>query len=187
MGKKRIIMVWDPLVRLFHWSLVGAFAICWMTEDEWIDLHTFAGYTIAALVSIRVVWGVIGTRYARFSDFVKFPGKVQAYLKDLLRLRAKRFIGHNPAGGAMIVALMICLLLTALTGMLAYGAEGLGPLAEALFSNRPYGGELYEEIHEVLANLTLVLVAVHLTGVLVGSLLHQENLVRSMITGTKRR
>jgi cytochrome b len=181
-----MIKVWDPLVRLFHWSLVGAFAVCFMTEDEWMELHVFAGYSVAALVAIRVVWGVIGTRYARFNDFVKSPSKVLAYLKDMLSFKAKRFIGHNPAGGAMIVALMLSLLITALTGMLAYGAEGLGPLAEPLFSNRPYGGELYEEIHEVFANLTLVLVAIHLTGVLVGSLLHQENLVRSMITGIKR-
>jgi cytochrome b len=181
-----MIKVWDPLVRLFHWSLVGAFAVCFMTEDEWMEPHVFAGYSVAALVAIRVVWGVIGTRYARFNDFVKSPSKVLAYLKDMLSFKAKRFIGHNPAGGAMIVALMLSLLITALTGMLAYGAEGLGPLAEPLFSNRPYGGELYEEIHEVFANLTLVLVAVHLAGVLVGSLLHQENLVRSMITGIKR-
>lgn len=186
MGDKRLIKVWDPFVRLFHWSLVGAFAICWMTEDEWMDLHVYAGYAVAALVLTRVIWGVIGTRYARFGDFVKSPSKVLVYLKDLLSFKAKRFIGHNPAGGAMIVILMFCLLLTVLTGMLAYGAEGLGPLAEPLFSNRPYGGELYEEIHEVFANLTLVLVAIHLTGVLVGSLLHHENLVRSMITGTKR-
>ena len=186
MGKKRTIKVWDPFVRLFHWSLVGAFAICWITEDEWIDLHVYAGYSVAALVLIRMVWGVIGTRYARFSDFVKSPGKVLAYLKDLLSFKAKRFIGHNPAGGAMIVVLMFSLLLTVVTGMLAYGAEGLEPLAEPLFSNRPYGGEFYEEIHEVFANLTLVLVAVHLVGVLVGSLLHQENLIRSMFTGTKR-
>lgn len=151
-----------------------------------MDLHVYAGYTVAVLLLIRIVWGVIGTRYARFSDFVKSPGKVMAYLKDLLSFKAKRFIGHNPAGGAMIVMLMFGLLLTVLTGMLAYGAEGLGPLAEPLFSNRPYGGELYEEIHEVFANTTLLLIAVHLTGVLVGSLLHQENLVRSMITGTKR-
>ncbi|MCG8055146.1 MAG: cytochrome b/b6 domain-containing protein [Candidatus Thiodiazotropha endolucinida] len=186
MGDKRLIKVWDPFVRLFHWSLVGAFAICWMTEDEWMDPHVYAGYALAALVLVRVVWGVIGTRYARFSDFVKSPSKVLVYLKDLLSFKAKRFIGHNPAGGAMIVILMFCLLLTVLTGMLAYGAEGLGPLAEPLFSNSPYGGELYEEIHEVFANLTLGLVAIHLTGVLVGSLLHQENLVRSMFTGTKR-
>ncbi|MCG8030133.1 MAG: cytochrome b/b6 domain-containing protein [Candidatus Thiodiazotropha taylori] len=186
MGDKRLIKVWDPFVRLFHWSLVGAFAICWMTEDEWMDPHVYAGYAVAALVLTRVVWGVIGTRYARFSDFVKSPSKVLVYLKDLLSFKAKRFIGHNPVGGAMIVILMFCLLLTVLTGMLAYGAEGLGPLAEPLFSNRPYGGELYEEIHEVFANLTLGLVAIHLTGVLAGSLLHQENLVRSMFTGTKR-
>ncbi|MES9831220.1 MAG: cytochrome b/b6 domain-containing protein [Candidatus Thiodiazotropha sp. LLP2] len=186
MRKKREIKVWDPFVRLFHWTLVGSFLVTWVTEDELMTLHVYAGYVIAALVLLRIVWGMVGTRYARFSEFVVSPGKVLGYLKDLLSFKAKRTIGHNPAGGAMIVALLVCLLITVFTGMLAYGAEGLGPFAELFFSNTPYGGELFEEVHEFFANLTLLLVVVHLSGVLFGSLLHQENLVRSMFTGTKR-
>lgn len=186
MSKKRMIKVWDPFVRLFHWSLVGAFIVSWMTEDEWMTLHANAGYLIAVLLLLRTVWGLIGTRYARFSDFVASPAKVLRYLKDIFYFRAKRTIGHNPAGGAMIVALLISLLVTASTGMLAYGAEGLGPLAELFFSRASYGSEFFEEVHEFFANLTLLLVVVHLAGVLFGTLLHQENLVRSMITGKKR-
>ena len=186
MKKPREIKVWDPFVRLFHWTLVTAFLVSWLTEDELITLHVYAGYLITILVLLRIVWGVVGTRYARFNDFVVAPAKVFKYLKDLLTFRAKRTIGHNPAGGAMIVALLISLLITASTGMLAYGAEGLGPMAELIFSNVPYGGELFEEIHEFFAHLTLLLVVVHLSGVLFGSLLHHENLVRSMFTGTKR-
>ncbi|MCG8049154.1 MAG: cytochrome B, partial [Candidatus Thiodiazotropha endolucinida] len=97
------IKVWDPLVRLFHWSLVGAFAVAWLTEDEWMGLHANAGYLIAALLLFRLVWGVLGTHYARFTDFVKSPPTVVAYLRDLVQLRAERTLGHNPAGGAMIV------------------------------------------------------------------------------------
>ena len=186
MRKKREIKVWDPLVRLFHWSLAGAFTVAWVTEDEWMDLHAYAGYVVASLLLFRLVWGLVGTRYARFSNFVKPPARVARYLKDLLRFRAKRTIGHNPAGGAMIIALLVTLLITTFTGLLAYGAEGAGPLAELLFSRAAYSGELLEEIHEFFADFTLLLVAVHVTGVVFGSLLHRENLVRSMITGTKR-
>ncbi len=180
------IKVWDPLVRLFHWTLVGGFAIAWLTEDEWMGLHAYAGYVVGTLLSFRLIWGVLGTRYARFSDFVKSPARVAAYLQDLVRFRAERTVGHNPAGGAMIVALLIMLLLTTLTGLLAYGATGAGPLAQPLFGNRAYGSELFEEIHEFFANFTLILVLVHLMGVAFGSYLHGENLVRSMITGKKR-
>lgn len=180
------IKVWDPLVRLFHWTLVGAFAIAWLTEDEWLGLHAYAGYVVGALLLFRLIWGVLGSRYARFSDFVKSPARVVGYLRDLAQFRAERTIGHNPAGGAMIIALLIMLLLTTLTGLLAYGATGGGPLAEPLFANMTYGSELFEEIHEFFANFTLILVVVHLLGVGFGSYLHKENLVRAMITGNKR-
>ncbi|MCU7905412.1 MAG: cytochrome b/b6 domain-containing protein [Candidatus Thiodiazotropha sp. (ex Epidulcina cf. delphinae)] len=180
------IKVWDPLVRLFHWGLVGAFAIAWLTEDEWMDLHAYAGYVIGSLLLVRLAWGLIGTRYARFNDFITSPSSVVGYLKDLMVLRARRYIGHNPAGGAMIVALLLSLLITTLTGMLAYGATGAGPLAAMFFSQAAYGSELFEEVHEFFANFTLLLVLIHLAGVGLGSLVHRENLVRSMVTGTKR-
>ncbi|MES9971638.1 MAG: cytochrome b/b6 domain-containing protein [Candidatus Thiodiazotropha sp.] len=186
MRKQELIKVWDPLVRVFHWGLVCAFAVAWLTEDEWMELHAYAGYLIAALLLFRLLWGVLGTRYARFSDFVKSPTKVIAYLRDLVQLRAERTVGHNPAGGAMILALLITLTLTTLSGLLAYGATGAGPLAEVFFSNAPYGSEFFEEVHEFFANLTLFLVLVHLLGVGFGSLLHRENLVRAMFTGSKR-
>ncbi|MES9992678.1 MAG: cytochrome b/b6 domain-containing protein [Candidatus Thiodiazotropha sp.] len=186
MHRQNEIKVWDPLVRLFHWSLVAAFTITWLTEDEWMALHAYAGYVIGFLLLFRLIWGLLGSRHARFSDFVRSPASVGSYLKDLLRLRAERTLGHNPAGGAMIVALLITLLFTTLTGLLAYGATGAGPLAEPLFLNAAYGSELFEEIHEFLANFTLFLVLFHLLGVGFGSYLHGENLVRAMITGNKR-
>ncbi|MCU7853814.1 MAG: cytochrome b/b6 domain-containing protein [Candidatus Thiodiazotropha sp. (ex Monitilora ramsayi)] len=186
MGKQSEINVWDPLVRLFHWTLVGAFLITWVTEDDWMTLHSYAGYLIAGLLLFRLFWGLIGPRYARFTDFVKTPSKVIGYLKDLTTLKAKRYIGHNPAGGAMIVALLLSLLITTFTGMLAYGAVGMGPLSDMLPSNFGYGSEWFEELHEFFANFTLLLVVVHVGGVIFESLVHKENLVRSMLTGTKR-
>lgn len=186
MNHRNEIKVWDPLIRFFHWSLVGAFTIAWLAEDEWMTLHTYAGYVIGSLLLFRLVWGVLGPRYARFSDFVRPPAKVVGYLRDLVQLRAARTIGHNPAGGAMIIALLMTLLITILSGLLAYGATGGGPLAELLFAESAYGSEMFEEIHEFFANFTLFLVVVHLLGVGFGSYLHGENLIRAMITGIKR-
>ncbi|MGD8910965.1 MAG: cytochrome b/b6 domain-containing protein [Chromatiales bacterium] len=186
MSQQREINVWDPLLRLFHWALVGAFALAWLSEDEWMSLHSYAGYTVTGLLLFRLVWGVLGPRYARFSDFVKSPATVFGYLRDLMKLRARRFIGHNPAGGAMIVALLLSLMVTSLTGMLAYGAVGSGPLADLFGSHAWYGSEWLEEIHEFFANFSLLLALIHVGGVLFESLLHKENLVRSMFTGMKR-
>lgn len=186
MNRQTEINVWDPLVRLFHWTLVIAFGVAWLTEDEWMTLHSYAGYLIVALLLFRLFWGVIGPRHARFSDFVKSPSAVIGYLKDLTKLRAKRYVGHNPAGGAMIVALLICLVMTTLTGLLAYGATGSGPLNGMFAMSPSFGSEWLEEVHEFFANFTLLLVVVHVGGVAFESLLHKENLVRSMFTGTKR-
>jgi cytochrome b len=184
--KANQIKVWDPFVRLFHGTLMGTYLISWITEDEWIALHANVGYVITGLLLLRIIWGFVGTGYARFSHFVTSPSQVLRYLQDLLFFRAKRTIGHNPAGGATIVTLLVTLLITALAGMLAYGVQGLGPLTEALFSNTSYGNKRFEEAHEFFANLTLLLVVIHLAGVVFGSLLHRESLVLSMITGKKR-
>lgn len=180
-----VVKVWDPLVRVFHWALVTVFAVAFLTEDEWLDLHVLAGYTVLGLVGLRLVWGVIGTRHARFRDFVRRPSAVLAYLGDLLRGRARRYLGHNPAGGAMIVALLAGLALSAATGLLVYGAsEAAGPFAGLVGAG---WAEPLEAVHEVLANLTLILAGAHVAGVLASSLLHRENLVRAMVTGTKAR
>jgi cytochrome b len=180
------ISVWDPLVRLFHWALVAAFAIAWLTEDESMALHSYAGYTIAGLLLFRLLWGFLGPRYARFSDFVCSPSAVIGYLKALSVFQAQRYIGHNPAGGAMILALLLSLTASCFTGLLAYGAVGSGPLAGWFAAQSGYGSEWLEELHEFFANFTLLLVVVHLGGVIFESLLHKENLIKSMLTGFKR-
>ena len=167
------IRVWDPLVRIFHWSLVIAFATAWATGDELQSVHEIAGYTIAGLVGIRLVWGLVGSTHARFSDFVYRPSTVIRYLVDTMLFRAKRYIGHNPAGGAMVIALLA--MLAALCG------TGIMMTTDAF-----WGVEWVEEVHEALANLALILVGLHIAGVFVASAEHKENLVRAMITGRKR-
>lgn len=181
------IKVWDPLVRLFHWSLAAAFFIAYFTEDELQDVHVWAGYLIAGLLAIRLIWGFVGPSYARFKDFVRSPATTLTYTKDVLRGRAKRYIGHNPAGGAMIILLLLSLIVTTVSGMALYGADAwLGPLAGLLQNVGAEGVDALEEIHELSANFTLALVGIHVLGVIWESLLHKENLVRSMFTGRKR-
>ena len=194
------VPVWDPLVRLFHWTLFISFCAAWFTEGElfeglqdrlngeWLQLvHIWAGYAIAGLLVFRVLWGFVGPRYARFSDFVYSPRVVLAYVRDVLTLRARRTLGHNPAGGAMIVALLLGLTATVVTGLALYGADkGLGPLAAMLAESSDAAIDTIKEAHEVATNFTLLLVAGHLLGVVWETLLHRENLVRAMITGRKR-
>ncbi len=165
------IRVWDPLLRLFHWSLVLVFALAWLTGDEWMDLHRLAGYSMAALLFFRLLWGVVGPRHARFADFVRGPSAVKAHLLALLQGRAQHYDGHNPAGGAMVVMLLTVLALVVASGLLA---DAFG------------GSELFEALHELLANLALMLVGLHIAGVLLMSVLEGENLVRAMVTGRKR-
>ncbi len=197
------IKVWDPLVRLFHWTLVAAFTIAYLTEDDWQELHVWAGYTVAALLAFRLLWGFIGPKHARFSDFVFSPANIMAYLKDMFALRAKRYIGHNPAGGAMVIALLLSLAATTLSGMQVYAVEenagpfaqiemNISPVASAYADDDEHEGEghkeggVWEEIHEFFANFTLFLVVLHIAGVIISSLAHNENLPRAMVTGKKR-
>ena len=194
------VAVWDPLVRLFHWSLVISFCAAWFSEGEWFEsideslggellqgIHVWSGYTIAGLLLFRLLWGFVGPRHARFSDFVCRPSAVLAYVRDVLTLRARRTLGHNPAGGAMIVALLLSLGATIVSGLALYGADkGLGPLAGLLAESSDSLIDTLEESHEAATNFTLLLVAGHLLGVVWESLLHRENLVRAMFTGRKR-
>lgn len=202
------IYVWDRFVRGFHWTLVAAFTIAFLTEDDLLVLHVWAGYLVGALIVLRAVWGVIGPRHARFADFVYPPAEVWAYLAAMLTFRARRYLGHNPAGGAMVVALLLVLGATVATGIaadtragsqIAAAAPAIGNVlapVQALADSRDDDrddddGERGEagfvgEVHEVLADLSLILVIAHIAGVLVASLCHRENLVRSMITGWKR-
>ena len=123
MMKPTQVKVWDPAVRFFHWSLVSAFVIAYITEEDLLSVHTWAGYLIVGLLVVRIIWGFIGTQYARFSDFVHSPSTIIQFLKNTLALRAKRYLGHNPAGGAMVMLLIFSLLATTTSGILLLGAE----------------------------------------------------------------
>lgn len=181
-----MIKVWDPLIRIFHWVLVVAFFIAYFTEDDFLTLHIYAGYSIVWLVFIRIIWGFIGTHYARFSNFVTPPRIAWQYLKDTLKLRAKRYLGHNPAGGIMVILLLISLLISAVTGIALYGAaESAGPLGGWLGNTGELWEDALEEVHEFFANFTVLLIVIHVLGVLIESLLHRENLVKAMFTGNK--
>ncbi len=123
------IKVWDLFVRLFHWSLVAAVITQLATAEDFKTVHVKVGYVIIALLITRIIWGVVGPRHARFADFVYPPADILSYLKGLIQGRPKHYTGHNPAGGAMVCALLFFLLLTTLSGLLTYGAYGKGPLA----------------------------------------------------------
>jgi cytochrome b len=182
------IKVWDPLVRVFHWSLALVLLVAFVSEDELLGAHVWAGYAALGLVGFRLLWGVVGTRYARFSGFVRGPRTVLAYLKRALSFDAERHVGHNPAAGAMVVALLVSVMLTAVSGLVLLGAEeAAGPLAAFAAGLGHSAAEGVEELHEFLANFTLFLVLLHLAGVALASLQHRENLVRAMFTGRKAR
>jgi cytochrome b len=183
-GNSKYIKVWDILVRVFHWSLVLFFAIAYLTEGDWISVHSYAGYTIFLLVIFRIVWGVIGTTHARFSNFVVSPMRAVDYLKDELSGDAKHYLGHNPAGGLMIIVLIISLLITVITGASIIATEGDGPLAMTFIAS--WSGELLEEVHEFFTTIILLLVILHIGGVIFSSLLQEENLVKAMFTGKKQ-
>ena len=184
--------VWDIAVRVFHWSLAAAFFVAYFTEDEVLWLHVWAGYVVGGLIVFRILWGAIGTRHARFSDFFFAPGTILGYFADLLRLRARRYRGHSPAGAAMVFAMLIGLAATVWSGLETYAIEeNAGPLASSVrqvtLGGAARAGEFWEEVHELLGNAVMVMVALHIAGVAWASLAHRENLVRAMITGMKQR
>ncbi len=180
--------VWDPLVRIFHWTLVIAFITAFISEDDYLTIHSWAGYTILSLLTIRIFWGFVGTKHAKFSDFIFSKQDITHFIKDTFSLKAKRYLGHNPAGGAMVILLMLSLLFTAFSGLVIFAIEeGQGPLVSLLSEINPFWGDIFEEVHEFLANFILFLIAVHIAGVIVESLIHHENLIKSMFTGKKRR
>ncbi len=208
---KNKVYVWDPLIRFFHWTLVIAFTIAYLTGEEESLLHAYSGYYILGLLAVRIVWGFIGTHYARFSQFIYPPTAVIDYIKGLFSLGHnetpdKKFIGHNPAGGWMVITLLISLLATSYSGLKVYGLEGYGPLASNATSisqqqeqfikvseSRTEHNddateaeeEFWEEIHEFLANFTVLLIALHIGGVFLSCKKQKQNLVKSMLTGFK--
>ena len=177
--------VWDLWVRVFHWSLVLFVLILFITEGDFLSIHSYAGYTVLLLVGFRIIWGFIGSYYARFSSFITTPKEAIKYLKEELAGDAKRYIGHNPAGAIMIFALLITLIFTGFTGMATVATEGKGPLANTFIAS--FSGEVMGEIHEIFTSILLTLIILHIVGVIFSSLAEEENLVRAMFTGKKKK
>ena len=167
------ILVWDWPVRLGHWLMVGGFILAWLTSESetFRLLHVISGATVLAVATFRLPWGFIGSRYARFVDFVRGPRAVKNYAAGLLKLEPAHHVGHNPAGGWAIVLLLGLGILTGLSGWANYN---------------DIGGDFFEELHEGLAVTMLTVVFIHVAGVLSGSLMHGENLVRAMLNGRKQ-
>lgn len=171
---KKPTLVWDFPTRAFHWMLALSFAGAFVTaeSERWRDVHVTLGYTVAGLIAFRLLWGLVGTRYARFASFAFGPRAVLDYVKSLLTRAPRHYVGHNPAGSWVIYLLLALGLLAAATGYATF--EEIG------------GEEAFEDLHEGLANAMLALVSVHIAGVALGSLLHRENLVRAMVSGRKK-
>lgn len=206
------IRVWDPLIRIFHWGVVVFFTIAYLSGEEESDVHIYSGYIVLGLIIFRVVWGFVGSRHARFSDFVTSPGAAIAHFREMAGGRAKRYLGHNPAGGWMIIALLLTLFVVSVSGLKVYAIEeGKGPLAannpditlistayaddddhderyehgEEEGEEEDWEEEFWEEIHEASSNFMLMLIFLHIAGVFVSGRAHNENLVKAMVGGYK--
>jgi cytochrome b len=235
MTEKLTIRVWDIPVRIVHWGLVIACIIAYMTADEFETWHVHSGYVVLGLVIFRIMWGFAGNKYSRFGNFIYFPQTAFQYIKGLLKGNAKRYVGHNPAGGWMAIALLVSLLAACLTGLKTYGEQGKGPLAEGYISivsnafandhehesdheykeeheehkkdkhlrkrekerdeehdyefkkgiKKQKSSKFWEEAHEGVVHFTLLLIFIHIIGALLSSRVHNENLIKGMITGKK--
>ncbi|RIZ66652.1 MAG: cytochrome B [Methylococcales bacterium] len=198
--------VWDILIRIFHWSLVASFIIAYLTSTEKNEIHNYAGYTVLGLIIFRVVWGFWGSRHARFSNFVTSFSTVVRFVKSLFSKKPKRYMGHNPLGGWMVIAMLITLFMLCYSGIKLNALQGGGePLAlqmpsidlissayakediEQFLIREPdeVGEDYWKEMHAQYFYLMLILIALHLAEVLVSSLLYKENFVKEMWTGKK--
>lgn len=165
--------IWDPLVRIGHWTLVGSIVVAWFTRHGGGWVHEWAGYAVIAVLVIRLVWGLTGPRYARFASFVRAPAFTLRYARLVIDGREPRYLGHNPLGGWMIVALLGIAFLAAASGWL-------------YTTDRFWGMEWVEQLHVGLSNLLFALAGLHIIGVVVASWRHRENLVGAMLHGRKR-
>ena len=167
------VKIWDPFIRTFHWLLAVLFASAWYSGGIWDHPHLVTGYGVAVLVFARIVWGFVGPRYARFRDFIYGPQVILRYLADALRMRAPRYLGHNPAGGAMVIALLATLAILCASGVM-------------MTTDAFWGVKWVDDLHRAASNFSLILIGFHVSGVLIASVEHNENLILAMITGWKR-
>jgi cytochrome b len=192
------VYVWDPVVRIGHWLLVIGFFTAYLTENDFLTQHVWAGYLVGAVVLFRIFWGFVGPKYARFSDFVVSPRGVFIYARNLFRKGSQRYLGHNPLGGVMILMLLASLTVTVWSGTAVYAyEENAGPLKGLSSATAGETGDrgdetfkaaedFWESLHEFFANFTLFLVLLHIGGVIFSSIKDRENLVKAMFTGYKR-
>ncbi|WP_287601048.1 cytochrome b/b6 domain-containing protein [Thiothrix sp.] len=168
------ILVWDLPTRVFHWSFALSFAGAYLTaeSERYRDIHLALGYVFLGMLVFRLVWGLVGTAYVRFRAFWFKPAEIVAYLRALLSPHPQHYVGHNPAGGVAIFLLLALGLLISVSGLGLYWEIG--------------DEDWFEELHEIAANVMLLVVGVHIAGVLVSSVLHKENLVRAMFNGYKQ-
>lgn len=171
--QRPMVKVWDPLVRAGHWLLVVSICGAWLTRHAPGSWHEYLGYAALVVVGVRLLWGCIGSGHARFSAFVRGPRSTWRYAQQTLQGEEPRHLGHNPLGGWMIVALLCAVTLVGFTGWL-------------YTTDRFWGVEWVEELHQWLSNVLFSLVATHIAGVAYASYRHRENLVGSMMHGTKR-
>ena len=178
-------LIWDVPTRLFHWALASSFAVAWLTaeSDPWLAVHVFCGYLMLGLVGFRVVWGFAGSHFSRFASFALSPSRGLAYLKEVMAGRAARYVGHNPTGSLAVYLFLALTVVIGVTGILLLGAEERHGPAAGWFSFAQ--GDGFQQVHELAAVVMLVLVGVHITGVLMESRVHRENLARSMVDGHK--
>ena len=160
-------------MRLFHWSLVLAMAAAWITSSSRGDTHQWIGLAIGALLAARILWGFVGTHYARFSQFIRSPRASIAYIFALLKGSEQRYLGHNPAGALMILCLLFTIIATVATGWL-------------MTTDAYYGDDLMQGLHSLCAYSVIGLAIFHVFGVVMASRHHHENLVKAMVTGKKR-
>ena len=166
------VKVWDWPVRVFHWTLAASVLGAFVTgeNEDFERLHQTLGWVAAGLIAFRVVWGLVGTRYARFTEFISSPAQVWAYIKSLRSGQPQHFVGHNPVGAVAVMLLMGLTALSVYTGWLALAEDA---------------AEWLEDAHEIAANTLITVVLVHVIGVLWGSRTHGENLLKAMLTGRK--
>lgn len=195
--------VWDLAIRVFHWSLVLSFTIAYFTGDDADTLHAYAGYLIIGLLGFRFIWGFVGSATARFRSFIYSPAETLRYARSFVTRSPIHYLGHNPLGALMVFALLLFVGLTSWSGLKVYAIEGKGPLAQEvnlLVATAYAEDEVHErknidkkahrfwkDVHELFANFTLFLVIVHIIGAVLASIVHGENLIKSMLTGRRER